>query len=336
MKTLPLADARILAPIVAFLESNGSKAGAYLDRQRIPGEMVEAGGMIAKKQIHDLFAEVARREGCEQVGFAAYHGFQLADIGVIGEAMRMARTVRESLDVFTTLASGAYEGNEYYVEADGETTWLCFRDDDHDSPGYQYSHHVTLMCYRQIVCLLADESWRPERMRCHGPNLPKHASVEGFEDCVATFNQYDSALAVPTELLSRPIHIDCEIENTSSPVDLPINENSKSNTFVCSLHRLIQSRFLYQRFPTLEQVAIIIDINPRTIQRYLREHGLTYRKLLDRIAFDAACEMLQTSQMTVGEVAQELGYSGSNNFVRGFRRMTGMTPAQYRQRHCNY
>ena len=96
MKTLPLADARILAPIVAFLQSNGANPRTYLDRLRIPGEMIEAGGMIAKKQIHDLFAEDARHERCEQVGFAAYCGFQLEDVGAIGEAMRMARTVRES------------------------------------------------------------------------------------------------------------------------------------------------------------------------------------------------------------------------------------------------
>ncbi|GAG47040.1 unnamed protein product [marine sediment metagenome] len=79
-------------------------------------------------------------------------------------------------------------------------------------------------------------------------------------------------------------------------------------------------------------MAAIIDVSARTIQRCLLDEGLTYRRLLDRVRFDAACEMLATRQMTIREIALELGYSGTNNFVRGFRRMTGMPPSEFRRR----
>ena len=38
--------------------------------------------------------------------------------------MTSARTVKEAFDVFARLASRAYEGNEYFVKPDGDTTWL--------------------------------------------------------------------------------------------------------------------------------------------------------------------------------------------------------------------
>jgi AraC-like DNA-binding protein len=41
--------------------------------------------------------------------------------------------------------------------------------------------------------------------------------------------------------------------------------------------------------------------------------------------------MLSIPQLSVKEIAHELGYSGTNNFVRGFRRMTGMSPGEYRR-----
>ena len=75
----------------------------------------------------------------------------------------------------------------------------------------------------------------------------------------------------------------------------------------------------------------VVAVSPATLKRQLSAAGTTYSKLLDRIRFDAACEMLSIPQMTVKEISHELGYSGTNNFVRSFRRMTGMTPGQYRQ-----
>lgn len=68
MRTLSFADARILTPIVSFLECNGASAEVRLDRLSPPGEMIESGGMIAKKQCHDLLLQVAHQEGCEKVG----------------------------------------------------------------------------------------------------------------------------------------------------------------------------------------------------------------------------------------------------------------------------
>ena len=76
---------------------------------------------------------------------------------------------------------------------------------------------------------------------------------------------------------------------------------------------------------------MLVDISPATLKRQLASAGTTYSKLLDRIRFGMACEMLSVPHMTVGEIANELGYSGTNNFVRSFRRMTGTTPGQYRR-----
>jgi hypothetical protein len=47
---LELLDARMLNPLVAFLERNGARRGSFLDRARIPGELIAEGGWITKKQ----------------------------------------------------------------------------------------------------------------------------------------------------------------------------------------------------------------------------------------------------------------------------------------------
>ena len=84
--------------------------------------------------------------------------------------------------------------------------------------------------------------------------------------------------------------------------------------------------------PTLETLSAIIGVSQRTIRRCLFNEAITYRELLNRIRFDAACAMLDDEKMLVTDIAFELGYSGPNNFVRAFQRIAGMTPSKYRER----
>jgi hypothetical protein len=204
--------------------------------------MIESGGMIAKKQCHDVLLQVARQERCEQVGFAAYRDLQIRDLGPIGAAMESARAAREALGIFTRMASHAYEGNEYFIRSDGDTTWLCFRDRDFTSVGYVYSHHVTMMSYFRMVSHLTGQEWRPRSMKCHGANLDAHIHVADFEECRTSFHADYSALAVPSELLSRPLRMPAARAGDAKVNDCRFSVGIAETTFVGSLQRLIESR----------------------------------------------------------------------------------------------
>ena len=60
---LNLFDARMLAPLVLFLEEAGSWSQRLLDRARIPGELVETGGWIGKNQAYDFTYDVVQGMG---------------------------------------------------------------------------------------------------------------------------------------------------------------------------------------------------------------------------------------------------------------------------------
>ena len=46
---------------------------------------------------------------------------------------------------------------------------------------------------------------------------------------------------------------------------------------------------------------------------------------------DAAKKLLDTTPMSVGEIAEELGFSYPNHFTRLFKSKTGQSPQQYRK-----
>jgi AraC-like DNA-binding protein len=61
--------------------------------------------------------------------------------------------------------------------------------------------------------------------------------------------------------------------------------------------------------------------------------GITTRQLLTKTRIDIASRLLRTTELPIGDVAQQSGYFDQSAFTRQFRQSTGLTPRQYRERH---
>ena len=83
--------------------------------------------------------------------------------------------------------------------------------------------------------------------------------------------------------------------------------------------------------PRIESVARAARCSARTLQRRLREAGLTFSGLLEEVRLEIAARMLEDSKKKVRDIALDLGYSDQANFTRAFRRWAGVTPSAYRR-----
>ena len=331
MEQIPLLAAPIARPIVAYLDANGADSTPYLDRVRIPGEVIDAGGWVAKKQVYDLLYDVVQRERSPDAIFAAFSTFEIDDLGPIAVAMKSSRTMKDALRILSRLAGLAYEGNEYFLQSGGRTAWLCYREGKPVSIGSVLAQQATLAIFLKIIRLSVDSRWQPRQFRSQIRMDDNFRAADDWRECQQRHGGNHTAIAFPMSFMCRK---PAWAEESQSSIDgdaMWQPEKSFDDRFVDSLHRLIASRFLFRALPTLKQVAATVGLSERTIKRRLASQGLTYRHLLDRICHDAACEMLLDEKMTVRETALALGYPDTSKFVRSFRRMTGVTPGQFRQ-----
>ena len=65
--------------------------------------------------------------------------------------------------------------------------------------------------------------------------------------------------------------------------------------------------------------------------RHLREEGVNYQQLLDRVREELACWLLLHTPLSVEAIAERLGYQDTSNFSRTFKRWLGITPRAFRQ-----
>jgi AraC-like DNA-binding protein len=82
---------------------------------------------------------------------------------------------------------------------------------------------------------------------------------------------------------------------------------------------------------SLAAVATSAGLHPRTMQRRLREHGLTHRELLERARMRLAQQYLADPAMPLARIAFRLGYTQTSAFHRAFRRHIGRTPLEFRR-----
>lgn len=84
---------------------------------------------------------------------------------------------------------------------------------------------------------------------------------------------------------------------------------------------------------TLEQVALALQLHPRTLQRRLASEAIDFEECLDRIRRCQAEQMLQKTNLSVGQISNELGYRRTTSFCRAHLRWFEMTPLEHRRRH---
>ncbi len=84
---------------------------------------------------------------------------------------------------------------------------------------------------------------------------------------------------------------------------------------------------------TQVQVAAVLGMTPRTLQRTLRGERTSFRDLLETERRTLAATRIGRDGLCPARVAQLSGYSDVSQFTRAFKRWFGVTPAVYRRRH---
>ncbi|HPT79347.1 MAG TPA: PocR ligand-binding domain-containing protein, partial [Candidatus Atribacteria bacterium] len=88
----------------------------------------------------------------------------------------------------------------------------------------------------------------------------------------------------------------------------------------------------YNRNLTLESVAQHVYISPFYLSHMFKEElGFTFLEYLTKLRIEEAKKLLMEKDMTIIEVASEVGYEDAGYFSKVFKKYTGISPAQYRK-----
>lgn len=91
-------------------------------------------------------------------------------------------------------------------------------------------------------------------------------------------------------------------------------------------------REAYKREISIEEVAEKLGISAGYLSRvFKKETGYTFVDYLMRFRIKKAVELLKDTELRIYEVADLVGYTDQRYFSQVFRRITGMTPTQFKE-----
>lgn len=83
---------------------------------------------------------------------------------------------------------------------------------------------------------------------------------------------------------------------------------------------------------TLTEAAGMMGLSPSYLSRLIEQSfGESFKSLLMKERFAAACALLRSTDMPVGDIIHRVGYENSSYFHKEFKRRYGITPGEYRK-----
>jgi AraC-like DNA-binding protein len=88
----------------------------------------------------------------------------------------------------------------------------------------------------------------------------------------------------------------------------------------------------YQSSIGLPEVAAVAHLTPSAFCRFFKKRTRkSFVEYLNKFRVSVACKLLMESDLPVADVCFQTGFNNLANFNRQFRRVTGMTPTQFRK-----
>ena len=100
------------------------------------------------------------------------------------------------------------------------------------------------------------------------------------------------------------------------------------------IHRCIQYIGTgYAEHLTLESAARALFLSPDYLSRiFSKETGTSFNRYLNNVRITKAKELIRSGNLRLTDISQMVGYDDQSYFTKVFRRITGMSPHEYRKK----
>jgi AraC-like DNA-binding protein len=302
-------------------------------REMVLGSAEPQGGGLRFEELAAAYETAARLTGDDAFGLHVGERTAARMYGLPGYLLAHARTLGDALENMVEFQRLWSQAAGFHVERDRGAVRLR----------YWHGGCVPAEARRQeseqmlsaMIGILRDalgERISPLEVRFEHrlpADITEHVRIFG---CRLAFEGGATELALPAALLQRPlpnadpalaglVRRQAEAELGSALIEEP---------FLRRLRLLAGAAVAGLGDTSLEGLAAAMRTGPRTLQRRLKELGLSHRALVEAERMALARRLLADPRQTLGSIAFRLGYSQPSAFHRAFRRHSGVTPQHYR------
>jgi AraC-like DNA-binding protein len=274
----------------------------------------------------------ARRIDCPHLGLLLGARFTFAIHGPIGRLMRSAATLEDALMDFVTWQQGYSDGAVVYFNKVAGGAALGFGAFVRSMPGTRQLYDGVVAVGCAMVSSLTEGKVTPAEILLNHRRPEDIKPYLRYLTAPIRFDQPQSCLVLDSRALSTELPSRNLVSRKEALADLERIASKIAPSFSARVaHRM--KPLLHLGEPGLTAVSNALGINLRTLRRRLAEEGTTFEEIRDRVRFTLARELLDMTNLPIGEISDAVAYASHGAFISAFHRWTGTTPSKWRAHH---
>ncbi len=266
-----------------------------------------------------------------KLAFDIIRRVEITEHGLLGLAVLCGLNLEQALKIvmkFSKLQSNLLDIS--LIEYDDMASILMQPNYQMDQAVYEFVIELTLGTFYKSKQDITGKITR-DHIIC--VNYPANGKRSAFQDFFGDHVEFDAG-EVSFSFPKPQLHDKLQLANTKAHEMMveacEKNLSSIGNTDVVSQVRALLKQS-ESRFPSQDDIAEQLHLSSRSLRRHLQSHKISYQQLLDMERIDRAKNLLQYSDLSITTIGLQVGYSDAANFSKAFKKLTDMSPSQYRQ-----
>lgn len=287
---------------------------------------------------HRVAMELLRRSvegaGGPELGLRAADHVEAGAFDPLDAAAPSCANLREAILCIIRFLPLLHDAQESLLVEDGEHALWTLRTTD-DVPQVPAANEFTLACACAFVRRSTDAELLPAEVHFrHATDRNLTAYRRIFGEASFRLGMPHNALVFPRACLDAPMrHAHAGLKRAfESHADALLQRLQQRAGMRGRVRQLLLST-AHAPDVCMANTARKLGVSVQTMRRRLADEGTSYGELLMSARFELAQRYLADPALTIGEVAEKLGFSHVTAFYKAFRRWSeGETPAEVRAR----
>jgi len=329
----PLFTNEYLIPLLELLAGRGISPSQLVMNTRLsPRALGLPGTHISVREYDQIIRNAYRLSNDPLLGLEHGRRMSIASHGFLGFAVMASETLGEGLSLAVRYAGTRTGLAQIRFRQEQESCALEIVRAAALPDSFPFIAHNILSTLVTIARFLTrdNEALSPIIRLAESEQRPV-AFYEQLLGCPVEFNREHYELVLPKDALNLEVSTANSVArlNAEQECERLLAEAPGEHIDVASRVRALL--ISYGSGLSLTETAERLRISTRSLNRQLAQLNTSYRKMVEEVRREQATKMLGNSSMKIAEIAEELGYTDTSNFVRAFRKWLGITPLNYRK-----
>ncbi len=328
MASAHLAQVGFFQPVLESISASGVATERLLEKSDLHRFNLDVPEhYVPQASVWRLFELIRKQEGVDDFLSEFGNRVQIAQLANWGSTLSHRSDLLAACQFAVRYGHVVLTNERIRLEIRGRQAKVSLLFSDLPMSDWSQMEYVNFAYMYSTFSLAAGADTAPDEIHLQSYSAPDlDTLLPQGNDTRVRLGQPSTALVFPVEILASPmLELDTGPESGQVFPDKP--------PAAADLIAPILDVWVGGRLPNLVSMSKLLDVSARTLQRHIAEEGKTYSEIVDNWRFTTSIRLLSDSRMTVGEIAERLGYANTANFDRAFRRWTGVNPSSYREDH---